>query len=225
MIRHRKGQFFLIIAILYCIILVSIATYVIAVISSPTMARIRGAQYVYMNVKGQCIRVVEISLANLTNHLAGLTNGTPNVLSLNLEDWKNSTRSFFIKEGFPLSLAYANALNETRWNQSLSWSKANASFTVLLQSGSSKISDVFTVRSELYVQVDSLNATHVKVSVWKEGGAPVVSATVRVGQDWNNSVQEFVNNEDGTYVTVRPSTSQYIFVRDSRSILVKANLQ
>jgi len=218
MIRNRKGQFFLIVAILYCVILLSIATYVIAVISSPPRARIGGAQYAYTNIKTQCIRVVEISLANLTN------GGPSNVLSLNLKNWKNSTQSFFAKEGFSLSIAYNKSgtdKSEIYWNKSLSWSKAQVSFTVLLQSGSSQISDVFTVRSELYVnvtQVESLNATYrrVYVKVWKEGSAPVVSGTVKVG-----SIQAY-NNGDGTYVAVAPSSSQYIFVWDSRSIFVKA---
>ncbi len=212
-IRHKKGQFFLIVAILYCVILLSIATYVIAVISSPPRARIGGTQYAYTNIKTQCIRVVEISLANLTN------GGPSNILSLNLENWKNSTQSFFAREGFSLSLAYANPLNETRWNQSLSWSKANASFTVLLQSGSSQIRDEFTVKSELYVnvtRVESLNATY--VNVWKEGNTPVVSGTVKVGYVQAN------NYGNGTYVAIVPPLPEYdiISVWDSRFIFVRA---
>jgi len=216
LIKHRKGQFFIIVAILYCVILLSIATYVIAVISSPPRARIGGAQYAYTNIKTQSIRIVEISLANLTN------GGPSNVLLLNLERWKNSTQSFFAKEGFSLSLAYNNVWSGTDWNKSLSWSKAQVSFTVLLQSGSSRISDEFMVKSELYVnvtRVESLNATHrrVYVKVWREGSAPVVSGTVKVG-----SVQAY-NNGDGTYAAVVPSSSEYIVsVWDSRSIFVKA---
>jgi len=215
-IKHRKGQFFIMVAIIYCVILLSIATYVIAVISSPPGARIGGAQYAYMNIKSQSIRVVEISLANLTN------GGPSNVLPLNLENWKNSTQSFFTKQGFSLSLAYSNVWSGTDWNKSLSWSKAQVSFTVLLQSGSSQIRDEYVVQTELYVditRVESLNATYrrVYVKVWKEGGALVVSGTVKVG-----SIQAY-NNGDGTYVAIVPSSSEYIVsVWDSRSIFVKA---
>jgi len=216
LIRHKKGQFFIIVAILYCIILVGVASYVISVISSPPMARVGGAQYTFLDIKMQSIRVVEVSLANLTN------GGPSNSLSLNLEDWKNSTQSFCTQQGFSLDLEYVNAWNATSWNQTLSWSKAQVNFTMLLQSGAAKISDEFTVQTELYVnitEVEAVNPTHssVNVMVWREGGAPVVQGTVTVG-----AVQAS-DNGDGTYTAIIPSTTQVsVSVLDSRNIRVEA---
>ncbi len=218
LIRHKKGQFFIIVAILYCIILVGIASYVISVISSPPMARVGGSQYTFLDIKAQSIRAVEVSLANLTN------GGLSNVLSLNLEDWKNSTRSFCTQQGFALDLEYENAWNATSWNQTAgaSWSKAQVDFTVVLQSGAAKISDEFTVQTELYVNITgvaTVNATHssVDVMVWREGGASVVHGTVTVG-----GVQAS-DNGDGTYTAIIPSTSQVsVSALDPRNIRVEA---
>lgn len=215
-IRHKKGQFFILVAILYCVILVGVASYVISVISSPPMARVGGAQYTFLDVKAQSIRVVEVSLANLTN------GGPSNVLSLNLEDWKNFTQSFCAQQGFAFDLECENVWSATTWNQTLSWSKAQVNFTVLLQSGASKINDEFTVQTELYVNVTgvaAVNATHssVNVMVWREGGASVVQGTVTV-----QSVQAS-DNGDGTYTAIIPSASQVsVSVLDSRNIRVEA---
>jgi hypothetical protein len=173
-------------------------------------------QYAYTNIKSQCIRVVEVSLANFTN------GGPSNILYLNLKNWNYSTQNFFTKEEFSLYLSYTSFGIEKNWNQSYSWSKANASFTMILQSESSQIMDKFTVRSELYAnvtQVNSWNTTYsrVYVKVWKEASAPVVSATVNV-----NSVQT-TNDGNGTYVAIVKTSSPYIVkVSDSRSIFVQA---
>ena len=221
MIRHRKGQFFLIVAVFYCIILLSIASYVIAVISSPPSAMIQGDQYAYTNIKSQCIRVVQVSLANFTN------GGSSNILYLNLKNWNYSTQNFFAKEGFSLYLSYTSFGMKENWNQSYSWSKANASFTMILQSESSQMMDIFTVKSELYAnitQVTSWNTTYscVYVKVWKEASAPVVSATVNVNV--NSTSVQATNNGNGIYVAiVHHSSSPYIVkVWDSRSIFVQA---
>lgn len=224
LIKHKKGQFFIIVAILYCMILVGVATYVIAVIGSPPIARVGGPQYTFLDIKSQSIRVVEVSLANLTN------GGPSNILSLNLEDWENVTQSFCIQQGISFNLfprgygcyEHEYVWNATTWNQTLSWSKAQVNFTVVLQSGTAKISDKFTVQTELYVNITgvvAVNATHsrVNVMVWKEGGASVVQGTVTV-----TGVQAS-NNGDGTYTALIPSASQVsVFVLDSRNIRVEA---
>jgi len=216
LIKGKRGQFFILVAVIYCVILLTVATYVVSVISSPPRARIGEPQYVAMNIKGQSIRVVEVSLANVTN------GGPANSLVLNLEDWKNSTESFCAQQGYSLALAYADVWNGTNWNKTLSWSKARVSFSMLLQSGVSEIIDEYTVQTELYVnitRVESLNASYsrVTVKVWKEGGAPVVLGTVLVN-GFNAS-----SNGDGTYSAVVPSSSEYIVsVWDSRSIFVRA---
>jgi hypothetical protein len=216
LIRHKKGQFFIIVAILYCIILVGIASYVISVISSPPMARVGGAQYAFLDVKAQSTRVVEVSLANLTN------GGPSDILSLNLENWKDSTQSFCTQQGFSLDLEYGNVWNTTNWNQTLSWSKARVNFTLLLQSGVAKINDEFTVQTELYVnimEVTAVNSTHssVNVMVWREGGSPVIQGTVTV-----QSIQAS-DNGDGTYTAIVPSATQVsVSVLDSKKIRVDA---
>jgi len=216
LIKGKRGQFFILVAVIYCVILLTVATYVVSVISSPPRARIGEVQYVAMNIKGQSIRLVEVSLANVTN------GGPADSLVLNLEDWKNSTESFCTQQGCSLALAYADVWNGTSWNETLSWSKARVSFSIFLQSGASEIFDEYTVRTELYVNVlgvESFNSTHrrVDVEVWEEGGAPVVLGTVLVnGFDASN-------NGDGTYSAVVPSSSEYIVsVWDLRSIFVRA---
>ena len=217
LIKGKRGQFFILVAVIYCVILLTVATYVVSVISSPPRARIGGVQYVAMNVKGQSIRVVEVSLANVTN------GGSADSLILNLEDWKNSTESFCTQQGFSLALAYEIIQNGTmNWNDTLSWSRARVSFSMLLQSGASEIFDEYTVQTELFVSVlgvESFNASHsrVGVEVWKEGGAPVVLGTVLV----NGFDASSYGN--GTYSAVVPSSSEYVVsVWDLRSIFVRA---
>lgn len=215
LIKHKKGQFFLIVAILYCIILVGVATYVISVLSSPPVAQVGGAQYTFLNIKSQSIHVVEVSLANLTN------GGRSNILSLNLANWKNATQSLCVQQGISLNLDYKYVWNATTWNQTLSWSKAQVNFTVVLQSGTAKISDTFTVQAQLYVNITSVvpagSQYSVNVRVWREGGAPVVQGTVTV-----QSVQAS-NNGDGTYTAIIPSASKVsVSVVDSRNIRVRA---
>lgn len=218
LVKGKRGQFFILVAVIYCVILLTVATYVVSVISSPPRGRIGGVQYVAMNVKDQSIRVVEVSLANVTN------GGSADSLLLNLEDFKNFSESFCTQQGFSLALAYdpITARIETNWNESLSWSKARVSFSMLLQSGVSEIFDEYTVQTELFVSVlgvESFNASHrrVGVEVWKEGGAPVVLGTVLVnGFDASS-------NGDGTYSAVVPSSSEYVVsVWDLRSIFVRA---
>ena len=229
MTEHKRGQFFIIVAIMFCVTLLLVATYVISVIGSPPWARVGGVQYTYTNVKAQSVRVVEVSLANVTN------SGLPNSLLLNLEDWKNSSESLCAQQGYSLALAYANVWNGTSWNETLGWSKASVSFTLLLQSGASEIYDEYTVQTELYVNITdvvSFNSTHLSVSVevWKEAGAPVIGATVNVfALDDNGTVigsTEAHSNGDGTYTALIPSgvgaEDVYVSVLDSRSIHVQA---
>ncbi len=188
-VRHKKGQFIIIAAMLLSIMIISISTVIYGTVTYYRQERWEEYVTVLDSVRTSSQNVLQIALANYSQTL------NPNVLRDYFNQWVRDVRkaypafgvdlSFSLAQGvrsaYGVSLNYSLGLART-WNQPLSFSASNATLGLDLASvgltGYNFSSDVFLkmrIRDAVWYSKSSKRYVSIYVYVEKEGSEPVIS--------------------------------------------------
>jgi len=176
-VKNKKGQFIIIAVMMIAIMIVSIGA---VLHSAGTYYRYeQWEEYITLveHIKFNTIRLVEISLANFT------TSGNNSILKGNLNQWQNDLRTAYPGYGVILAYELADGTNinysqglASRWNETVSYSTANATFALNITSVGLT---GFRFMATAFLRLRIINATastdEIIVAVTQEDEMPVTN--------------------------------------------------
>jgi hypothetical protein len=189
LVRERKGQFIIIAALLISIMILSISTIIYGTVTYFRQERWEEYLTIVDSVKTGSANLLEISLARYSQ-----TNNST-VLRDNLNQWVRDVRKAYpgfgvdlnytlasgVRSAYGLSLNYSLGLART-WNQRVSFSAANVTFTINIASvgltGYSFSTHAFlkmNIRDAVYYSRSDKRYVAIFVNVEKEALAPIIS--------------------------------------------------
>jgi len=187
-VKQRRGQFIIIAALLVAIMMISVSTIMYSAVTYYRHERWEEYLSIIDNVKMGSQRLVEISLANYTWN--NCTNDT--ILRNNLQQWVNDTKKAYAGFGINLSCSLTEDGLNHDWNETVSFSEAEATFTLGMTS----------------IGLSGYNFT-----------APVLLRVEIFDAAWNASGKELiissaVYKEDSIFVTNLKKNNFRVFVND-----------
>jgi hypothetical protein len=226
----RKGQFFILMAVVVCSLVFALWSAAAQLRRGPTLIYPTDLNYLLVNIKNEAKRVIEISLAEYSNP-ASNSAGLETVLSSNLNDWIGKTRIYLRDKGFEFHCTYT-VIEDLRRGQDYihnpAKSETEVSFTISIISPSARVTDEFVVRAGLYLKVieGRLNrdsTVRIRVTWNEENGVPIAGCTISGTTSRADGTLTVTDNGDGTY-TVSASSGMVKTVNaiDQHAIYVEA---
>jgi hypothetical protein len=156
--KQKRGQFVIIAVLMIAIMVISIGALMHRAVTYYKHEPWEEYLTLIGNIELSAKKIVELSLVNFTNSISP----DPNILKENIEKWQKDLSSIYT--GYGISVKYSNDTITTVWNETKSFSTANATFTLNITSiGLSGYK--FNAKTSLkLMQVSKLSLTTVKDS-------------------------------------------------------------
>jgi len=165
LIKHKKGQFVIIAALMIAIMIISIGALMHRAVTYYKHEPWEEYLTLVGNIELNSRRLVELSLANYTN-TPNQTN--PNILKNTLEKWQSNLTKIYPGYGIALTFKVVNSGLTCDWNKTASFSAANANFTLNITS-IGLTGYMFTAVTFLNLTILNVNDTTNEVSVTVKG--------------------------------------------------------
>ncbi len=233
-IRNKRGQFIIIAMLMIAIMIISVGALMHKAVTYYKHEPWEEYLTLIGNIELGSRRLVELSLSNYTNTESSNTL----ILGINLLKWQSNLTEIYPGYGASLDYELANGTNynyalglRRSWNQPVSFSAANVSFTLNIAS-IGLVGHKF--QSVAFLKLTILNTTdnEIYLTVKREDGTPITNLKEENFEVSNMTITSLTSNYDETEVLVytikcdgsTSKTGQPIIVKvwDERGIQVTA---
>lgn len=180
LIKQKRGQFVIIAVLMIAIMVISIGALMHRAVTYYKHEPWEEYLTLIGNIELSAKKIVELSLVNFTNSISP----NQNILKENIEKWQKDLSSIYT--GYGVSVKHSNDTITTVWNETKSFSTANATFTLNITS-IGLAGYKFTAKTSLKI----MNASKLLLVTVQEPKKPpryIIKINVTVTDENNNPV-------------------------------------